>query len=263
MIEWSVSPEIISRGGFVLRWYSVCFAIPFILSFFILRSIFKNEGKTDRDLDDLFLYIFVGIVVGARLGHILFYDPGYYFSHPLEIFQIWRGGLASHGASIGMLIALYLFSRKRPAMPMMWVIDRLSITVPFGAVFVRIGNLFNSEIYGKPTDAPWAFIFTRIDSIPRHPTQLYEAISYLIILGVLMLLYRVESVRSRGGLLAGLAFASVFFMRFIIEFFKENQAAFNLALPLNMGQLLSLPFIVLGLILIINALVREPSNKSA
>ena len=250
MIHWDVSPELLRLGPFALRWYGVCFALSFMLGYFIVRGIFRREHKPERDLDRLLFYMLAGTIVGARLGHCLFYEPAYYLSHPLEILMFWKGGLASHGGAIGIFTALFLYSRSRLEQPYLWLLDRIAVPTALGGCFIRLGNLFNSEILGTPTDVPWAFVFARIDDVPRHPAQLYESIAYLLIFIVLMVVYRKGGEKTPCGLLTGLFLALVFGARFLIEFVKVRQAAFGEALPLSMGQLLSIPVIVIGLILL-------------
>jgi len=194
-----------------------------------------------------------GTVIGARLGHCLFYNPVYYLSNPIEIFKVWEGGLASHGAAIGILVAVYLFSKKKKKYPFLWIIDRIVIVVALAGTFIRLGNLFNSEIIGKPTDVSWAFIFTAIDDLPRHPTQLYESIAYLIIFLILLFIYYKGFEKNRSGLLFGLFLVLVFTFRFFVEFLKENQSGFEAGMTLNMGQLLSIPFVLIGIIFIIKS----------
>lgn len=253
MIYWDVSPEIFSVGFLSVRWYGLLFATSFILGFQIMTWIYRKEKKSVDDLNDLIWYMILGTVIGARLGHCLFYNPGYYLSNPLEILQIWKGGLASHGAAIGILYALYLYSKKKKDQPYLWVFDRIVITVALGGFFIRTGNLFNSEIIGVPTDLPWGFIFARIDDIPRHPAQLYEALAYLLIFVVLITVYYKKEGRFRDGYLFGIFLVLVFAFRFIIEFVKENQVSFEEGLILNMGQILSVPLIALGIYLIVRA----------
>jgi len=191
-----------------------------------------------------------GTVIGARLGHCLFYNPSYYLSNPIEIFKVWEGGLASHGAAIGILIAVYLFSKKKKNYSFLWIIDRIVIVVALAGTFIRLGNLFNSEIIGKPTDVSWAFIFTAVDDLPRHPTQLYESISYLIIFLILLFIYYKGLEKDRGGFLFGLFLVLIFTFRFFVEFLKENQSAFERGMILDMGQILSIPFVIAGIIFI-------------
>jgi prolipoprotein diacylglyceryl transferase len=192
----------------------------------------------------------LGTVIGARLGHCLFYNPDYYLSHPLEILMVWKGGLASHGAAIGILTAIYLFVKKRPKFTYLWVMDRIVITVALAAFFIRMGNLFNSEIVGKPTDLPWGFVFTSIDNIPRHPAQLYEAIAYLIIFFILFFQYKKQKENIRDGFLFGEFLIGIFGFRFFVEFIKENQSLFENSMSLNMGQILSIPLVILGIYLL-------------
>ena len=250
MIHWDVSPELLRLGPFALRWYGVCFALGFFLGYFIVRGIFRRENKPERDLDRLLFYMLAGTIVGARLGHCLFYEPAYYLSRPLEVLMFWKGGLASHGGAIGILTALYLYSRSRPEQPYLWLLDRIAVPTALGGCFIRLGNLFNSEILGTPTDVPWAFVFARIDEVPRHPVQLYESIAYAFVFVVLLVVYRKWGDRTPRGLLTGLFLVLVFGARFFIEFAKVRQAAFGEALPLGMGQLLSIPMILAGLVLL-------------
>ncbi len=247
MIYWNPDPVIFRIGLWALRWYSLMFMIAFLLGYLIFKWIFIREQKKVEVLESLFIHVFFGTLIGARLGHCIFYDPIYYFKNPLEILQVWKGGLASHGAAIGILTSIYLFTRKNRDYSYIWILDRLSIVVALGGVFVRLGNLFNSEIIGRPTSLPWAFIFLRVDRIPRHPTQLYEAFAYLWVFIILFHLYRRSWKTLASGKLLGVFMLGIFGSRFLIEFLKENQSAFEASLPLNMGQLLSLPFILLGL----------------
>ncbi len=215
-----------------------------------MRKIFAAEGKKEDDLNDLLWYMIIGTVVGARLGHCLFYNPEFYLSHPLEILMIWHGGLASHGAAIGILIAIYLYSKKKADQPFLWVIDRVVITVALAGFFIRTGNLFNSEIIGRQTDVPWAFIFERVDNIPRHPTQIYEATAYLLIFLWLFTLYQKHGSKLKDGFLFGLFLILVFTFRFFVEFFKEYQEAWEKGMALDMGQILSIPLIIAGLVIL-------------
>lgn len=259
MIEWNVSPIIFSIGPFALRWYSVAFVLSFLLGYYLLRNIYIEEKKPEKDVDDIFLYVFLGTIIGARLGHVLFYDPGYYFSHLSEIFMIWHGGLASHGAAVGILLAIYLYVRGRKGQSFLWAVDRVVIVVALAGFFIRMGNLFNSEIVGRPTSVPWAFLFPRFEDIPvpRHPTQIYEAAAYLLIFFLLFHTYRKRKAATPQGLLFGMFLVTVFGFRFLVEFLKEVQVPWENALPLTMGQFLSVPFVLLGLWLMRNA--RRPS----
>lgn len=246
-IWWQVSPEIVKLGPFSLRWYGLLFALAFVLGYLILTKVYKKERKPLEDLEKLSIYVILGTVIGARLGHCFFYDPAYYLTNPVEILKVWKGGLASHGASIGILAALYLFSKKKKGQSMIWILDRLVIVVALGGALIRLGNLFNSEIIGKATDLPWAFIFVRVDEIPRHPTQLYESLFYFLSFIILYWIYNKKSFSLKPGFMFGLFLILIFGFRFFVEFLKENQSAFESALPINMGQILSIPFILLGL----------------
>ena len=255
-IVWDVNPNLIQWdqvpiiGQLTVRYYGVLFAAAFVLGYILFMKIFKTEGITIEVLDRLTLYMVIGTIVGARLGHVFFYQPDYYLSHPHEILYIWHGGLASHGAAIGILLALYLFVRKEKK-PYLWILDRISIAVALAGFFIRTGNLMNSEIYGTQTDLPWGFIFVRANEVvPKHPTQIYEALAYLIIFYILYRIYFKTKGRFKPGLLFGLFLLLVFSARFLIEFIKEVQVPFEKTMALNMGQLLSLPFIALGVILL-------------
>jgi len=247
-IHWNVSPEIFSLGPFTIRWYGFLFASGFLIGYYLMQGIYKREQKPLAHLDTLLWYLILGTVIGARLGHCLFYEPAYYLANPLEILKIWEGGLASHGGTIGVFIALWLYSRKHPQEPFGWLADRLTIPTALTATFIRLGNLFNSEIYGKISTVPWAFVFERVDPHPRHPTQLYEATVYfLLFLLLLYLYYHRPSLWQKIYRPLGLFMIWVFGWRLIIEFVKEVQVDFENTLPLNMGQLLSIPMIALGL----------------
>lgn len=247
-IVWDVDPEITQLGSFSLRWYGLLFATGFYLGYLILRKIFIQENRSEEDLDRLFIYVLIGTVIGARLGHVLFYDPLYYFSHPEEIYKVWHGGLASHGGAIGILLAVYLYSRKYVHNSFLWILDRLVIVIALGGSFIRIGNLMNSEILGIPApNLPWAFIFKRVDEIPRHPVQIYESLFYFLTFFILYITYRKNKARIVEGYLFGLFLILVFGFRFFIEFLKEHQAEFTLPFGLRMGQLLSIPFVLVGI----------------
>ncbi len=252
-IEWNVSPELFPDTWFPVRWYGLLFAGGFFFGYLVLTRVFKHEFKDQKKamslLDKLSMYMVISTIIGARLGHVLFYEPSYYFAEPGEIFKIWNGGLASHGAAIGILAGLWLFARNT-GKAYLWVLDRVVIVVALATMFIRVGNLMNSEIFGMPTDLPWGFIFSSSDSIPRHPTQIYEALSYLSIFVVLHWLYWKNNGKPKPGLLFGLFLVLMFSARFFIEFLKEPQVAFENTMLLNMGQWLSIPFILAGFILI-------------
>jgi phosphatidylglycerol---prolipoprotein diacylglyceryl transferase len=253
-IEWNVGPELLHLGPLTLRWYGLFFALLFWIGYFMVRWQFRVEGKSEQSLGDLLTYLVAGTLIGARLGHCLFYEPGYYLAHPLEILMIWQGGLASHGGAAGVLIALYVYSRRHPDQPYLWLLDRIVVPTAIGGSLIRLGNLFNSEIYGPPTTVPWAFKFMRIDATPRHPAQLYEAIAYALVFALLFPIYSRLRSRTPRGLLLGLFLLTVFSARFVLEFFKERQATYEQDLPISVGQWLSIPFVLAGAVLLWRAL---------
>ncbi|MEM7260899.1 MAG: prolipoprotein diacylglyceryl transferase [Planctomycetota bacterium] len=270
VIEWTADPIAFEIGPVTVRWYGILFASGFIVGFMFMRGVFRREGKPDEDLDTLLLYLIVGTIGGARLGHCFFYHPMDHLQNPLLVLQFWKGGLASHGGVIGICIALWLYRRKRPGQPYLWLLDRLCVPAILTSAFIRIGNLFNSEIVGRPSDAPWAFVFHRYYNefipeeterlLPRHPTPIYESASYFLIFVVLMVIYRVSGNLPRRGLPAGIALTLAFTARFVIEFFKERQAAHTVDSTLSMGQWLSIPIVLVGLGLIVRALKNEPES---
>lgn len=260
-ITWNVDPEIFSIGGLSIRWYGLMFALAFLSGYLIFTKALKIKRLDAEMLDQLLIYIAVGTIIGARLGHCLFYEPSYYLKNPVEILKIWEGGLASHGAAIGIVIALWLYIRKHK-LSFLWLMDRIVIVVPLGGAFIRTGNLFNSEIYGRATDVPWAFLFVRdrvldpntgeiMQNVPSHPTQIYEALSYLLIFVILFIFYRKRKDEIRDGLIFGIFLILLFTARFFIEFIKHDQVSFESGMLLNMGQWLSLPFILIGILLIV------------
>jgi prolipoprotein diacylglyceryl transferase len=251
-IIWDVSPIIIKLGAIQVRYYGLFFALAFLAGYLILEKlVFKREGLKVELLDKLATYVIIGTVIGARLGHVLFYQPDYYLSRPLEILYIWEGGLASHGAAIGILLAIYFFTRKT-GKAFLWTLDRLVIVVALGGFFIRMGNLMNSEIYGHVTNLPWGFIFVRDgQSDPRHPTQIYEGLSYLILFFGLLMYYLKKYKTMKNGTIFGVFLITLFGVRFLIEFLKEPQVAFESTMALNMGQWLSVPFILIGIWLLL------------
>lgn len=261
-IYWNVRPEIVQLGPLVVRWYGLFFALLFAIGYAIARWQFRAEHKDEKQLDTLLVYVVIGTIVGARLGHCLLYEPDYYLRHPVEILKVWKGGLASHGGAVGVIFAVWLFSRRRPDFSFLWLLDRIVVPTALGACLIRVGNLFNSEILGEPTRLPWAFIFARAEEhpVPRHPAQLYESISYLIVFIALLLIYRRLKSQTPRGLLLGLFLISVFTIRFFIEFVKQRQADYEANLPLSVGQMLSIPFIAAGVVLVWRALraTRRP-----
>jgi len=257
-ITWNVDPEIFSLGPLSVRWYGLLFALGFVLGQQILSKIYVAEGRTEGDVDVITLYMIIGTVVGARLGHTLFYSPEYYLSNPIEILKIWEGGLASHGATIGILFSLWLFSRRHK-FDYMWVLDRIVIVVALGGALIRLGNLMNSEIIGKPSDAPWAFRFLQnneiingvaASAVPRHPAQLYESFSVFLLFVLLYWLWKKYKGALPKGLLFGLFVTLLFTFRFFVEFLKEDQVDKEATMALNIGQLLSIPLILIGLFIL-------------
>jgi phosphatidylglycerol:prolipoprotein diacylglycerol transferase len=260
-IVWDVNPEMFTIPGinWPVRWYGLLFACAFLASQFIVGHVFKTEQRPAKYLDIITIYIIAGTVIGARLGHCLFYSPDYYLFHPLDILKIWEGGLASHGAAIGIITAMLLYCRKTGE-GVWWLFDRIVIVVPLAAIFIRMGNLMNSEIVGKPTNLPWGFKFLRCDEdasmaqfhsvslIPaRHPSQLYEAL-YCVILFVLMFyLWKYKRQILPQGFMFGLFCVLLFTSRFFMEYLKETQVDWEKGLTFDMGQWLSIPFVLGGL----------------
>lgn len=260
-ILWNPDLEIFRIGNFAIRWYSTCWLIGLALAYFIVKWLYKDQKVKDAYFDPLFMYCFLGILIGARLGHCLFYQPEYFLSswtHVVEMFlpihQIADGswkftgyeGLASHGGTIGLMVALYLYYRKT-GMNLWHVLDDIAIATPITACFIRLGNLMNSEIIGTPTNVPWAFIFERVDMTPRHPGQLYEAIAYFFFFFVMLHFYKRTSKKVGTGFYFGLCLTLIFTFRFFIEYTKDIQVDFESGMIFNMGQLLSIPFIFLGI----------------
>lgn len=263
IVPWNVNPEIFRIGSFAVRWYGLLFASSFLFGYIIMLRIFKNENLTEGLLDKLTIYMAVGTILGARLGHCFFYEPDYYLAHPVEILKVWHGGLASHGAGIGIVLALLLFSYKEKR-NFVWTIDRIAIVVALSGLFIRMGNLMNSEIYGVETTLPWGFVFLRNgETAPKHPTQIYEGLSYLIIFLILFRIYWKTKGKFANGLLISLAMIFIFTARFLIEFVKEVQVPWEKGMTLNMGQLLSIPFILVGIATLILSLVLDKRKKLA
>lgn len=285
-IYWNVDPVLVTLGSFELRYYSLCFLVAFVLGYLILSKMFKKEGVKSEFLDSLVVYVFFAVLIGARLGHCLFYQPDYFCTkeHWFEIILpigkqyvmenghltskwalVGYQGLASHGAAIGILVALGLFYKKYHMNPW-WILDRLAIVVALGGAFVRIGNLFNSEIYGVETSLPWGIVFMQNnESVPKHPTQIYEALSYFLIFVVSIWAYVKKQAEIKTGTLFGWWLVALFGARFIIEFVKETQVGFEEGMTLYMGQLLSIPFICFGLVMVFlshkNKIAQDPFVK--
>jgi phosphatidylglycerol---prolipoprotein diacylglyceryl transferase len=244
---WNIDPIFIDFGVLKIRWYGLMFASAFIFSYSMMQWMYNKEGKNVEDLDRMLWYLAIGIVVGARLGHTMLYDPAYYLSHPLKILAIWEGGLASHGGTLGIFIAMYLYKRGTQD-SYLWLLDRLAFPCAMSGALIRVGNFFNSEILGTVTDQPWGIVFARIDDLPRHPVQLYEAIGYAMIFFALLAVYKKTYDKPIQGLIFGLDIALIFLVRFFLEFFKTEQAMYSNSLPFTTGQLLSVPFIVGGIV---------------
>jgi len=250
---WNVDPNLFTFGSLQLRWYGLLFVGSFFLGLMILQWVYKREDRDPVVLDNLLIYIMVGAVIGARLMHCLAYEPEFYLSHPIEIFKVWKGGLASHGGLLGVLLALYVFAKKYKE-SYMWLLSRVAMPGALTASFVRFGNLFNSEILGLPSDKPWAIIFERVDMIPRHSVQLYEAFAYLILLFILVTIYRKVTPAFATKILPGVFLTYMFIVRFLLEHTKTRQADYTTSLPFTTGQMLSIPFIIIGIIWIIWAI---------
>lgn len=285
-IHWDVTPELI-EGWKTPNWYGLLFVTGLTLGYFVIKRMFKREGVADEVLDKLVIYMVLATIIGARLGHVLFYGPYFdgvspdtgmmergYFSHPLDIFKVWEGGLASHGGILAVAIALVIFAKRVSYKPIMWGLDRLTAPGAIAGCFIRLGNLVNSEIVGNTTDVPWAFKFKYHDCpvcswdlIPaRHPAQLYEAIAYLLIFLVMIYLYWKKNATNRPGVLFGTFMILLFSARFIIEFFKIGQTARDEVYAINTGQMLSIPFIVLGIVVLYRALKKpaiEETNSTS
>jgi prolipoprotein diacylglyceryl transferase len=247
IIHWDINPEIFRIGSFAIRWYGLLFASSFFFGYIIMNRIFKNEKLGEEVLDRLTMYMVISTIIGARLGHCFFYEYEYYLQNPSEILMIWQGGLASHGAAIGILAALWFFAKKERK-DYIWILDRIVITVALAGFFIRMGNLMNSEIYGVETTASWGFVFLKnYETMPKHPTQIYEALAYLAIFILLFSLYWAKKGEHYQGLLISLFLILVFGARFFIEFLKEIQVDFEATMKLNIGQLLSIPFVLIGI----------------
>jgi len=258
-IHWNVSPEIFSLGPIHVRWYGLLFAIGFLFGYNHGEKMFKHEGVDPKWLESLFIYLVVATVVGARLGHVLFYGWDEYSKNPIEILYIWQGGLASHGGVLGIIVAMYLWSKKVSKRSILWVLDRVVVPSILVAALIRLGNLMNSEIYGVQTSLPWGFIFERNhEKVPKHPTQLYEALCYLVTFAVIQYMYWKTKAKDYQGMLVGVFFIMVFTARFFIEFIKEDQEAFEAGMALNMGQWLSIPFVIGGIVLVVRAIQKGP-----
>jgi prolipoprotein diacylglyceryl transferase len=268
-ITWTADPTIFAIGSRDVRWYGLAFAIGFYVGLYIVGRMWEKEKLPEKWLDYLFWYTVAGTAIGARLGHCLFYAPDYYLANPLEILKIWEGGLASHGGTLGIVITTYFYSKRVSHKSMLWAFDKLVVPTGFVAAMIRLGNLMNHEIYGNPTDLPWGFRFVDnlhywmqgaepIFTLPSHPTQLYEAGVYMLTFFLCLWLYFCKKAYLREGLIFGIFMICIFGSRFFIEFVKMDQEAFEAGMALNMGQLLSIPFVLAGIYCIWRALTRKP-----
>lgn len=277
MITWNVDPTLLHLGAVEVRWYGLLFALGLILlGPMIAEKMWKREGLPEAWLNSLFIYVVVGTVIGARLGHVLFYDPAYYLANPSKIIAVWEGGLASHGGALGVIIAVWIYSCRVAGRSILWTLDRIAVPTGLVAMFIRLGNLMNSEIFGRPTDLPWGFRFLRSAeyhqlvpdlSIGCHPTQLYEALAYLLTFLLTMWLYwRKDMARRYQGLIFGVLLLCIFGSRILIESVKNVQEAWELDLiasyGLNMGQILSIPFVVVGGCLVLWSLIWGKAEQS-
>lgn len=265
-ITWNVSPTLFD-GFITIRWYSLMFVIGFTVGYEIVARMFKHEGAPEKWLSILLIYVVIATIVGARLGHVFFYDWDVYKADPIKILYVWEGGLASHGGTIAIILAVILFSIFVTKRNPLWTFDRLVVAIALVGGLIRIGNLFNSEIYGTPTTLPWGFMFVRsrewhmlYEGLPVYPTQIYEALCYFLLFGLLMWMYWKKNAEERPGLILGVFFIGIFLPRFIIEFIKNDQVAREATMTLNIGQQLSIPFILLGVFLIIYAMIRPKEH---
>jgi len=258
VVHWNVDPEIFSLGPLSIRYYGLFFAIAFMSGYYILEKMFKSENLSGEWLEKLFMYVVVATIVGARFGHVFFYGWDYYSQNPGDILKVWQGGLASHGGAIGIVLAIIIYSKKVCKRSPIWVLDRLVVPVALAAFFIRMGNLMNSEIYGHATDLPWGFVFERNkETLAKHPTQIYEALCYLFTFGVVFLTYWKTKAKHRQGLIFGIFLIGIFLSRFFIEFVKENQEAWEEGMTFNMGQLLSVPFVLAGVYFVYKGLTKK------
>lgn len=244
------SPSITQIGPIQPRWYGLLFASSFVVGYILMVRMFRHAGRQQQEVEQLLTYVLIGTVIGARLGHVIFYDLFYYLRHPAEIIAIWQGGLASHGAAIGILLAMYYFMKKKKKMTYLWLADRVVMVVAIGGAFIRTGNFFNSEILGEPSTLPWAVIFSRVDMIPRHPTMLYEAVLCIITFAICWTIYKRYKHQPPEGGIFGVFMLVLFSGRFLLEFTKMDQAEFATEWAINMGQWLSIPLIIAGIWLI-------------
>lgn len=260
-IVWNADPTLFEFGPLAVRWYGLAFAVGFIVGYNIVARMFRHEGAPERWLGILLTYVVIATVVGARLGHVFFYEWDYYSAHPEKIIRIWEGGLASHGGTIAIIIALFIYSWLVTKKPASWVFDKIVVAIALVGGLIRLGNLMNSEIYGGPTDLPWGFVFVRDgQTVPAHPTQIYEALCYFALFGLLMWMYWKKNAEERPWLITGVFFIGIFLPRFLIEYVKnvqvESEYQMIATYGMNLGQMLSIPFILLGVGLVVWAMTR-------
>lgn len=249
-LVWNVDPVLLSLGSFKIHWYGAFFAAAILSGLQVMKWIYITEKQPVESLDTLLGYVVFGVIIGARLGHCFFYDPQYYFANPLKIIAIWEGGLASHGGGLGVIIAVYFYAKKY-SVSYLWLLDRAAIGTALFGVFVRTANFINSEILGVASNVPWAVVFARIDNIPRHPAQLYEAFAYLTIFMILLTIYRKLKDKTPQGSILGLFLILTFTARFLVEMVKQKQAAYANELVMNTGQMLSIPFLLAGIVILL------------
>ena len=260
-IVWNADPTLFEFGPLAVRWYGLAFAVGFIVGYNIVARMFRHEGAPERWLGILLTYVVIATVVGARLGHVFFYEWDYYSAHPEKIIRIWEGGLASHGGTIANIIALFIYSWLVTKKPASWVFDKIVVAIALVGGLIRLGNLMNSEIYGGPTDLPWGFVFVRDgQAVPAHPTQIYEALCYFALFALLMWMYWKRNAEERPWLITGVFFIGIFLPRFLIEYVKnvqvESEYQMIATYGMNLGQMLSIPFILLGVGLVVWAMTR-------
>ena len=291
-ITWNVDPVLIHLGSLQIRWYGLLWALGFLIGYFIMKRIYKREKMTDDSMDKLLIYMLVSTVIGARLGHCLFYEPDYYLSNPLKMLAVWEGGLASHGGAIGILIGLWLYVRdynkskkekdNLQQINYIWILDRIVVAVCLVGALIRVGNVMNHEIYGTPTSLPWGFVFMRgseqfcgtfdnytacnawdapcppSEWLPCHPTGLYEAFFCLVAMGILLWMYYKRDLgHKQPGLMFGTFLVIIFGSRILIEFLKNVQVDFERNMTFDMGQWLSVPFVLIGIGMIVWSFVHR------
>lgn len=271
-IRWTIDPDIISIGPLTFRWYGLLWAIGFIVGYYIILKIYDRDQIPEEQAEKVFLYMLIGTVIGARLGHCFFYGFSYYTAHPIEILKIWEGGLSSHGGACGILIAMWLYSKKVVHKSFIWAMDRIVMPVAICGACIRLGNLMNHEIYGHATDVPWAFEFITnirfwqagaepVFSAPSHPTQIYESLYCIFTFVLTMFLYWRTNARKFEGLLFGIFLELVFVTRFLLEFIKNDQETFEENMVINMGQLLSIPLIIWGIYLLYKSISQMKKSR--